>query len=654
MDVANTPRSAAGGMIPRPPLPVVPATASSVSSATHSWDSQTVVGEESDEERKSMQQKASQRKILPRDVSDKLEPFEAMPVPLDRFAEALVSFYLLQYPKATYVFNQNLNPHPVYTNFAIAMNAPACFQIILARSALYKMSAGQYGTTLEKAELETAVVEHKTNAIHRVRHLSAQKVTDKDELIASIIALGTLDMRMGSTASADVHYSAVRRLLKDIGGPMNIRDIRLKRVMCFFECIYGTVRNSYIWETADFDGILEKFNQYLAEMWEMWKVKSGTPSSTGTAGTLKSEYPFPKTKMPVPTPGKWSTRMPSGPHSPYFGIQPLLEVVPKPKVVPHTKSSLSEPAVVPERIRKPPVSKPLKVPTLAKANKPPKRTSKDTRLPVKERAKQMERQKGKQNAMQVDEESPVPEVVLENQKVKQNAMQVDKKSPTAKVVPEKQKGKESSMQIDEEASGAEVVPEKQKATQDAMQLGDKSPASAVLPQLIEMPPPAISVDTPQRRSRNDRRSHWKLNPDTALHRRLTLWNELPEDKKTPALIWDLACLFCLSAIIADYADRDAKSLSVYMSKLSRIVQDANLHVSENNSNMMWLMQTNDSADEHNRRMWEVAACVWVCKHLNVNVKRSLRKWVFAYLTGEGLQRKITLTAFDFSYDRSMS
>lgn len=42
-----------------------------------------------------------------------------MPIKLDRFAEGLVSFYLLQYPAATYVFNQNLNPHPVYTNFAM-------------------------------------------------------------------------------------------------------------------------------------------------------------------------------------------------------------------------------------------------------------------------------------------------------------------------------------------------------------------------------------------------------------------------------------------------------------------------------------------------------------------------------------------------------
>ena len=585
MDATKTSQIGAREATPAPSRNAASTTASSSSSNTQSsasWDLETVVGEDSDEERKLLQKRTQQRKILPRDVSDKLEPFEVMPVPLDRFAETLVSFYLLEYPKATYVFNQNLNPHPVYTNFAIAMKAPACFQVILARSALYKMSAGQYGTTLEKAELEMAVVEHKTNAIQRIRLLSGSKVNDKDELVASIIALGTLDMRMGSTASADVHYSAVRRLLKGIGGPMFIRDIRLKRVMCFFECIYGTVRNSYIWERADFGEILERFNAYLADMWETWKARSGTPDSTSTTETTQG-YPFPEKEPPIPTPGKWSTRLPSGPHSPYFGIQPLPEVVPQPKVsLPKVTVSEPEPAV-PNRNRGVSVSKPSKV-------LPPKisvkrTTRQDARLPAKERVKQLEKLKGKQNAMQVNEKSPATEVHKE----------------------------------------------------------------------IEMPPPEIPVEKPARVvPRAYRRSYWKMSPDTALHRRLSLWTELPEEKKTPALIWDLACLFSLSAIMADYADGDVKSLTAYMSRLSKTVHEANLHVSENNSNMMWLIQTNDSRDEHNRRMWEVAAFTWVCKHLNVNVKRRLREWLFSYLMGEELQRKITLTAFDFSYDSSMS
>jgi hypothetical protein len=584
MDTTKIARHEAGDPIPTPPLNAASTTGSSSrnTQSSASRDSQTAVGEDSDEERKLLQKRAQQRKILPRDVSDKLEPFEAMPVPLDRFAEALVSFYLLQYPKATYVFNQNLNPHPVYTNFAIAMNAPACFQVILARSALYKMSAGQYGTMLEKAELETAVVEHKTNAIQRIRLLSASKVNDKDELVASIIALGTLDMRMGLTTSADVHYLAVRRLLKGIGGPMFIRDIRLKRVMCFFECIYGTVRNSYIWERADFGEILERFNTYLADIRETWKARSGTPDSTTTAETSQG-YPLPETKPPVPMPGKWSTRMPSGPHSPYFGIQPLPEVVPQPKVSP-PKVTVSEPEPAAlDRNRGVSVSKQPKVPPSKNSAK--RTTRQDARLPAKERARQLEKLKGKQNAMQVIEKSPATEVHKE----------------------------------------------------------------------IEMLPPAIPVEKPARPvPRADRCSYWKMSPDTALHRRLSLWTELPEEKKTPALIWDLACLFCLSAIMADYADRDEKSLAAYMSRLSKIVHDANLHVSENNSNMMWLIQTNDSRDEHSRRMWEVAAFTWVCKHLNVNVKRRLREWLFSYLMGEELQRKITLTAFDFSYDSSMS
>jgi hypothetical protein len=117
----------------RPPLRETPTQSSSSSwdttitnsSISTSWDTQTVVGDDDDNQDAHLnlnhhqQAILSQRKFLPRDVSAKLEPFNAMPIKLDHFAEGLVSFYLLQYPAATYVFNQNLNPHPVYTNFAM-------------------------------------------------------------------------------------------------------------------------------------------------------------------------------------------------------------------------------------------------------------------------------------------------------------------------------------------------------------------------------------------------------------------------------------------------------------------------------------------------------------------------------------------------------
>jgi len=129
------------------------------------------------------------------------------------------------------------------------------------------------------------------------------------------------------------------------------------------------------------------------------------------------------------------------------------------------------------------------------------------------------------------------------------------------------------------------------------------------------------------------------------------------------LIWDLACLFCLSAIVVDFhsvlpvdepGGRPHRALASYMSKLSKIVADANLHVSENNSNMMWLIQTNDATEEHSRRMWEVAGFTWVCKHLNVRVRRALRGWVWAFLVGGKCQKRITLSAFDFSYDSELA
>jgi hypothetical protein len=579
-----------------------------IAQSSTSWDTQTVVADDEDDDhslslsKNQSQQVALLQRLLPRDVTSKLEPFDAMPIGLDHFAEGLVSFYLLHYPAATYKFNQKLNPHPVYTNFAIAMNAPACFQVILARSALYKKSAGQYGTSLERAELDTAIVEHKTHAIHRIRQLSEVKDDagpgSKDELVASIISLGTFEMRLGSTDSGDVHYSAVRRLLKSIGGPMNIGDLRLKRVMCFFESIYGTPRNSYIWERGDFSGILKRFNDYLREMWEMWRERDGEMEEINTRARVEenAEFPFPTptSRVPLDTSvktGHVSKRKPTGPHSPYFGLQPLPESVPQPPPRPaptaqHPVSKVPDMSTTP-RIT---TAADLRRPGASSALKRPVRPA--IRPPAKERARNVERQKGKQRAMQVDPWDPT----------------------------------EANLQ----SHRREKIPQPRPTTKD-------------------MPPP-----TPSQPATPKPRLYWKLHPSSALHQRLTLWNELSPSLQEKNLIWDLACLFCISAIATSPSFTTLRSLSSYMSKLSKIVSDANLHVSENNSNMMWLIQTNDATEEHSRRMWEVAGFTWVCKHLNVRVRRALRGWVWAFLVGERCQRRIVLSAFDFSYDSELA
>ena len=542
------------------------------------------------------------QRLLPRDVTSKLEPFDAMPIGLDHFAEGLVSFYLLHYPAATYKFNQKLNPHPVYTNFAIAMNAPACFQVILARAALYKKCAGQYGTTLERAELDTAMEEHKAHAIHRIRQLSKVKGEEgpgsKDELVASIISLGTLEMRLGSTDSGDVHYSAVRRLLKSIGGPMNIGDLRLKRVMCFFESIYGTPRNSYIWDREDFEGILERFNEYLREIWELWRERDGEPEESimkpRVAENAEFPFPTPASRASLDTSmktGHVSKRRPTGPHSPYFGLQPLPEIVPQPSPRP-TRTAQLPMSKVPDMSTKPRITTAadLRKPGGSAGLKRPVRP--ELRPPAKERARNVEKQKEKQRAMQIDPQGPAEETSQIHRTVE--------------------------------------IPQPRLASE-------------------EMPPPISSQpQTPKQRL------YWKLHPDSALHQRLALWNELPPSAQEKNLIWDLACLFCISAIATSPSFTSLRSLSAYMSKLSKIVADANLHVSENNSNMMWLIQTNDATEEHSRRMWEVAGFTWVCKHLNVRVRRALRGWVWAFLVGGKCQKRITLSAFDFSYDSELA
>jgi hypothetical protein len=233
-------------------------------------EEEEVVPADPDEPRRLVAAFAYQRQnLLP--CSDKFDPFASLPTSLTRFQEHLISFYLFHYPHATYGFNPRLKPHPVATNFTIALTTPACFQTVLSRAALYRGSLKTYGSDKEKKALEIAMLRHKVEAIKLVHDTSAQYNQSrepklKDGLLASIMALGNLDRRSGSADSADMHYTAIRRILKATGGPLAINNPLLNRVSVFFECIYGTSPQSYIWEKADFPRLLARTNDFLRQI----------------------------------------------------------------------------------------------------------------------------------------------------------------------------------------------------------------------------------------------------------------------------------------------------------------------------------------------------------------------------------------------------
>ena len=207
--------------------------------------------------------------------SDKLDPFAALPVSLDKSQENLVSFYLLYYPKVTYGFSPRLRPHPVASNFSIALTTPACFQVILARSALYRLNLNKYTSDAEKKDLELAMMSHKGEALRLIRALNMQLGPKrKDDLLASIISVGTLDRRTGSATAAGMHYMAVRRILKSTGGPLAVHSVLLSRVMCFFECIYGTSPESYIWDESDLPRLVSSLNHFLSSLFKRWESLS--------------------------------------------------------------------------------------------------------------------------------------------------------------------------------------------------------------------------------------------------------------------------------------------------------------------------------------------------------------------------------------------
>ena len=131
---------------------------------------------------------------------------------------------------------------------------------------------GNYNSEQEKRALEQATLKYKGEAIKTLQELSVQynrtmDATTKDKLLASIMSLGNLDRRAGAAESAATHYTAIRRIHKTTGGPLAIKDPALRRVSLFFECMYGTNPESYVYDTSDFSDLLKSFNEILKSVW---------------------------------------------------------------------------------------------------------------------------------------------------------------------------------------------------------------------------------------------------------------------------------------------------------------------------------------------------------------------------------------------------
>lgn len=116
----------------------------------------------------------------------------------------------------------------------------------------------------------------------------------RDNLIAAIISLGTLDDRTGAKDTASMHFATVRRSLRSVGGPLKLRSPMLSTVMAYFECLYGTPTASCVWNAKDTGLLLEDFNSFLGKIWTLWnlldKEDDGSDDSPGlrNAFALKS------------------------------------------------------------------------------------------------------------------------------------------------------------------------------------------------------------------------------------------------------------------------------------------------------------------------------------------------------------------------------
>lgn len=212
--------------------------------------------------------------LIPISCSDRLDPFSQLPVTLNRFQERLVHFYLVDCPERNYGLSSRLEPHPFAASFGLALNSPPNFEVVLARSAAYRLGLKKYSTDAEKRKLEAVSRYYRAAAIQMVRTMARGNNANehRDQLVAAIISLGTLDNRTGTNETAAMHFAAVRRILRSMGGPLKLRSPMLSTIMAHFECLYGTPKASYIWQAKDTTGLLEDLNRFLTRIWNLWNL----------------------------------------------------------------------------------------------------------------------------------------------------------------------------------------------------------------------------------------------------------------------------------------------------------------------------------------------------------------------------------------------
>jgi len=72
--------------------------------------------------------------------------------------------------------------------------------------------------------------------------------------------------------------------------------VLLSRVMCFFECIYGTSPESYIWDESDVKRLVNGLNTFLKSLRSIWRSLSNISEMTGAIVEDMDDGSVPETK----------------------------------------------------------------------------------------------------------------------------------------------------------------------------------------------------------------------------------------------------------------------------------------------------------------------------------------------------------------------
>lgn len=187
------------------------------------------------------------------------DPFRCYPFPVTQVQASLVDFYVNDYARAAYSMSSRLEVGKLF--FKQILQSPVELHAIISQSALELLRLQKGTPSPATRQLQLEALHHKTKVIRLVNDALSQHVSE--DTVSAVISIARNELRHGDLGAAKIHFAAVRRMIREIGGRSKITLPRLLVQARGIECMFQKADISCFFDDCDVAGRVKQLQDLL-------------------------------------------------------------------------------------------------------------------------------------------------------------------------------------------------------------------------------------------------------------------------------------------------------------------------------------------------------------------------------------------------------